>query len=232
MAVPLKSPNPQSPIPNPQSPAPNQPPIHGRISTPVLAVFAGRPDGGERGELSTDGAAIHGAASAALPPSPTLEQVIAVVNGNSSRIQSFVGQLRHDHGRRRPDASRQPGDGAAPPASASGGDDVDRSRGRPGQQRRVVLVLDPPRSAKRRVLLPARSICPEQRPADGPHRAGGPGRGVGAGGVRSGLAAPGARDAIRRPVGDPDDSRDGPRPVDPGDRHRSGDRLGPRTTHV
>ena len=127
-----------------------------------------------------------------LPPSPTLEQVIEVVNRNNSQIQSFSTNRASLSGPGFPVAAGERGLRAAAAVPPAGGDRADRHGTRPGQQRRTVLVLDAAEPAAGHVLLPPRPVRRQPGAADDAFRAGVADRGVGRGGVRSGAAAPGA----------------------------------------
>ncbi len=124
----------------------------------------------DRRRLSASLAAVYAADSPRLPPSPSLDQVIDIVNDNSARVQALSAPRATITVPGFPVAQRQHRLPAAPllPPDRT---EIHRSGSRSGQQRRAALVLDSPLAAAGPVLLPARSVRLQHRAADRARRA-------------------------------------------------------------
>ena len=142
-----------------------------------------------------------------LPPSPTLDQLIQVVNRNNSQIQSFYTDhatlsgpgfpaIRARIAFQRPRCFRL--------VWLLG---FDRSGGRLGLQSRFLLVLGPPQRSAGNLLLPPRSICHQSGPIFHSSSARLVDRGLGRNRNRSCLAASRAVSVAGRSLGTPHNSR-------------------------
>ena len=152
-----------------------------------------------------------------LPAAPTLEQVIDVVNRNSSENSIVFDQSRLDQRRGLPiaDRERRLPTGAAIPLA--GGNRLRRRTGS-RQQRRSVLVLGETQPAAGGLLLPPRSVCQQPGAADDAVRAAVVDRGVGGRGIRPQPAAPDDAAAQRPRAGS---TRSATRPRDRSRKSRS-----------